>query len=165
MAQVAKAAGADPKKLKAVVFQGGGEAITALLGGHVDLIASAANNVVPHIGAGKLRVIGITSQQRLPDSFASVPTWKEQGLNVVINNWRMVAGAKGLSAAQVAYWEGVLGQLAQSEQWKKDLDQNEFEPMFQTSQQAQRFLKSQYEELKSGLGDVGMAKLPLISSN
>jgi putative tricarboxylic transport membrane protein len=79
MARLARLAGADPRRMKAVVFQGGGEAITALLGGHVDLIASAANNVVPHMASGKIRVLGVTSEKRLEGSFAAVPTLREQG--------------------------------------------------------------------------------------
>lgn len=158
MARVAKAAGADARKMKAVVFQGGGEAITAVLGGHVDLIASAANNVVPHLAAGKLRVIGITAPQRLGGAFASVPTVREQGYDITINNGRMVAGPKGMTAPQVAYWEGVLGKLVETEEWKKDLADNVFEPMFLTSKPAQAYLKAQYDEFKQALGEIGMAK-------
>ncbi|HEV7821364.1 MAG TPA: tripartite tricarboxylate transporter substrate binding protein, partial [Burkholderiales bacterium] len=86
-ALIAKAAGGDVKKLKTVVFQGGGEAVTATLGGHVDLISSAANNVIPFLAAGKMRVLGVTAPQRLPGALANVPTWKEQGIDVHITNW------------------------------------------------------------------------------
>ena len=110
-ALIAKAAGGDVKKLKTVVFQGGGEAITATLGGHVDLISSAANNVIPHLAAGKMRVLGIAAPQRLGGVFAKVPTWKEQGIDVQITNWRVLAGPRGLTAAQVAYWDGALAKL------------------------------------------------------
>ncbi len=157
-AQVGKAAGADPRRLKAVVFQGGGEAITALLGGHVDFIASAANNVVPHVATGKIRVIAITSPKRLPGALAAVPTWREQGANVVVSNWRMIAGAKGLSQEQVAYWENTFDRMAASDEWKKDLERNDFEAAFEKSDAAQRFLKSQYDEFKTELTDVGLAK-------
>jgi putative tricarboxylic transport membrane protein len=157
-AQVAKLAGADPRRLKAVVFQGGGEAITALLGGHVDFIASAANNVVGHVAAGKIRVIAVTAPRRLPGTLAAVPTWKEQGVNVVVSNWRMIAGPKGMSPEQVAYWERALGRLVATDEWKKDLQQNDFESLFEKSDAAQRFLRSQYDEFKAELTDVGLAR-------
>jgi putative tricarboxylic transport membrane protein len=158
MARLARLAGADPRRMKAVVFQGGGEAITALLGGHVDLIASAANNVVPHMASGKIRVLGVTSEKRLEGSFAAVPTLREQGHNVTISNGRLLAGPRGMTPAQIVYWEGVLAKMVETAEWKKDLDQNEFEPLFLTSKPAQAYLKSQYDELKHALSDIGMAK-------
>jgi putative tricarboxylic transport membrane protein len=158
MGEVTRLAGGDPRRLKAVVFQGGGEAMTALLGGHVDLVASAANNVVNQVAAGKLRVIGVTAPQRLSGALAVVPTWREQGIDVTVNNWRMVAGPKGLTHEQLAFWEAVVRRATDSAEWKQDLERNAFENMFMTGQEAQRFLKSQYEVLQAALAQIGMAK-------
>ena len=157
-ALIAKAAGGDVKKLKTVVFQGGGEAITATLGGHVDLISSAANNVIPHLAAGKMRVLGIAAPQRLGGVFAKVPTWKEQGIDVHITNWRMLAGPKNLTAAQVAYWDGALAKLAKTDEWKKDLDNNVFENTYMNSDETGRYLKAQYDQFHAALSEVGLAK-------
>ena len=157
-ALIAKAAGGDVKKLKTVVFQGGGEAITATLGGHVDLISSAANNVIPHLAAGKMRVLGIAAPQRLGGVFAKVPTWKEQGIDVQITNWRMLAGPKGLTAAQIAYWDGALAKLVKSDEWKKDLDNNVFENTYMNSDETRRYLKAQYDQFHAALSEVGLAK-------
>jgi putative tricarboxylic transport membrane protein len=160
MAQIAKGAGADPRQMRAVVFQGGGAAVTALLGGHVDLIASAANNVVPHVGAGKLRVIGITAPQRLSGPLATVPTWREQGADVVVSNWRMVAGPRGMAPQAVQYWELALAQMVAQPEWKKDLELNSFEHLFLTGGDARNFLKSEYAAQWRTLSDLGLAKAP-----
>ena len=157
-ALIAKAAGGDVKKLKTVVFQGGGEAITATLGGHGDLISSAANNVIPHLAAGKMRVLGIAAPQRLGGVFAKVPTWKEQGIDVQITNWRMLAGPKGLTAAQIAYWDGALAKLVKTDEWKKDLDNNVFENTYMNSDETRRYLKAQYDQFHAALSEVGLAK-------
>lgn len=157
-ALIAKAAGGDVKRLKTVVFQGGGEAITATLGGHVDLISSAANNVIPHLAAGKMRVLGIAAPQRLGGVFAKVPTWKEQGIDVHITNWRMLAGPKGLTAAQIAYWDGALAKLVKTDEWKKDLDNNVFENTYMSSDETRRYLKAQYDQFHAALSEVGLAK-------
>ena len=158
LALIAKAAGGNAKRLKTVVFQGGGEAITATLGGHVDLISSAANNVIPHLAAGKMRVLGITAPQRLGGAFAHVPTWKEQGVDVRISNWRMVAGPKGMSAAQVAYWDAALAKLVKTDEWKKDLDSNVFENAYLRSDEARRYLKAEFEQFHAALAEIGLAK-------
>ena len=157
MARLARLSGADPRKMRAVVFQGGGQAMTAVLGGHVDLMASAANNVVPHLQGGKIRVLGVTSEKRLEGSFAAVPTLREQGYNVVISNGRIMVGPKAMTPPQVAYWEATLGRMAATPEWKKDIDDNEFEGLFMTSRETQAYLKAQYGELKKALDDLGMA--------
>ena len=131
--------------------------MTAVLGGHVDLMASAANNVVPHLQGGKIRVLGVTSEKRLEGSFAAVPTLREQGYNVVISNGRIMVGPKAMTPPQVAYWEATLGRMAATPEWKKDIEDNEFEGLFMTSRETQAYLKAQYGELKKALDDLGMA--------
>jgi len=158
MALIARAAGGDARKLKTVVFQGGGEAITALLGGHIDVNSSAANNVLSHLEAGKLRVLGVTAPRRLGGVLADVPTWKEQGVDALVTNWRMVAGPKGMTAAQIAYWDGVLGKLTQTDEWKKDLELNAFENTYRNSAATVRYLNAEYEQFRAALSEVGMAK-------
>ncbi len=158
MALLAKAAGGDAKKLKTVVFQGGGEAMTALLGGHIDVNSSAANNVVPHQEAGKLRVLGVAAPRRLGGVLADVPTWKEQGVNALVTNWRMVAGPKGMTAAQILYWDGVLGKLTQTGEWKKDLELNAFENTYHNSAATGRYMNAEYAQFRAALSEVGMAK-------
>lgn len=157
-ALIAKAAGADARKLKTVVFQGGGEAITATLGGHVDLISSAANNVIPFIAAGKMRVLGVAAPHRLGGALANVPTWKEQGIEVTITNWRLLAGPKSMAPAQVAFWDGAIARLVKADEWKKDLDNNVFEDTYMNSETTRAYLKSQFEQFHSALVEVGLAK-------
>jgi putative tricarboxylic transport membrane protein len=157
-ALVARAAGGDPKRMKTVVFQGGGEAMTALLGGHIDLVSSAANNVLPHLAAGRLRVLAITAPQRLGGVLASVPTWKELGVDAVATNWRMIAGAKNLSPAQVAYWEEALGRLAEAPEWKKDLETNDFEPLFMKGEALKRYLREQNDAFRTALTALDLVK-------
>jgi putative tricarboxylic transport membrane protein len=157
-ALIAKAAGGDVKKLRTVVFQGGGEAITATLGGHVDLISSAANNVIPHLAAGKMRVLGISAPQRLGGALAGVPTWKEQGIDVHTTNWRMLAGPRGMTAAQISYWDGVLAKLVKTDEWKRDLDTNVFENTYMNSEAARRYLKAEFDQFHAALSEVGLAK-------
>ena len=158
MAAVAKAAGGDPRKLKTVVFQSGGDAVVALLGGHVDLISSAANNVIPHAAAGKVRIIAIAAPKRLSGALAPVPTWREQGVDAVFTNWRMIAAPKGAPQAQVAYWENALAKLVQTDEWKKDLEQNDFENLFMRSQETARYLKTQNELFRAALTEIGLVK-------
>lgn len=158
MALIATAAGGDARKLRTVVFQGGGEALTALLGGHIDVNSSAANNVVPHKESGKLRVLAVAAPKRLGGILADVPTLKEQGVNALVTNWRMVVGPKGMTPAQIAYWDRVLAKLVQAGEWKKDIADNLFEDSYRNSAATERYLQAEYEQFRAALSDLGMAK-------
>jgi len=153
-----KAAGVDTRKLKFVVFTSGSLGQAAVMGGHVDVAVVPVSGAVAQVGAGRLRVITVSSTQRLGGVFAAVPTWREQGVNSVFSSWRGVIGPKGLSPAQIAYWEGVIGKVAQTEEWKKEMANNFWESNFMTSADSRKYLKVQYDEYKSVLIDVGLAK-------
>ena len=80
---LAKTIGVNARDLKVVAYKGSADAITNLLGGHIDLVTTAAGNIAGHVAAGKLRVVGIAAAQRFSGQLADIPTWKEQGVNLV----------------------------------------------------------------------------------
>jgi putative tricarboxylic transport membrane protein len=158
LALATKAAGNDAKKLKAVVFPGAGNALTALLGGHVDVMASPVSNLVPHAADGKLRIIAVAAPKRLGGMLAQTPTLAEQGANVSVDSLRGVVGPKGMTAAQVAYWEAALGNMAGSAQWRSTLERNLWEASFTGAEGSRNMLKAQYEEMRAGMAELGLAK-------
>lgn len=116
---IAKAVGVDPTKINYVAFSGGGEALAAILGNQVTVGISGYGEFAEQVKAGTLRVIGVSSDQRLPGIDA--PTFKEAGVDVTIQNWRMVAAAPGISAEQKAAIIADIEKMATSETWKKTL--------------------------------------------
>ncbi len=153
-----KRAGVDVKKLKFVVFNSGVQSLTNVMGGHVDVAAVPVSGAAPHLAAGRLRVIAVSSPARLGGAFATVPTWKEQGSDSVFSSARGVIGPKGMSAAQIAYWENVLAAVVDTDDWKKEIDTNYWESYFLKSADARKLLKAQYDEFKNVLIDVGLAR-------
>jgi putative tricarboxylic transport membrane protein len=153
-----KAIGRSGRDLKAVAFKGSAEAVTALLGGHLDLVTTAAGNAAPHVAAGRMRVVAVGAPKRLAGSLADVPTWRELGVDVVIGGWRAIMGPKGLSQAQVAYWEGVLRKATQVPEWRADLEKNYWSDEFLGSAEFGKELVKDYAEMKAVLSDLGLAK-------
>ena len=153
-----KALGGDPKRLKAVAFAGSSESVTAVLGGHIDAMIAAINNVVPHVKAGKMRALVVTSPQRLTGDFAGVPTLRELGMDVVQTGWTIVMGPRGLTAAQIRFWEDAIAKAAQTPEWKAYLAENYWTYTFQRSGQTVRYLSEEYEIARRALVDLGMAK-------
>lgn len=158
MGMVAKSTGADVKKLKIAIFQGGGELTTAAMGGHVDVIATATSNILPHHVAGRLRILGIASPQRLSGTLADAPTWKEQGVDAVVQNWSGVMGSKGMTPPQLAAWDDVFGKIVKTDEWKAGLERNAQEAHYLNSSDTTQYLRDQHARLRVALTDLGLAK-------
>jgi len=153
-----KGIGASPRDLKTVIFKGSSESLTALLGGHIEMVSTGAGNAAPHLAAGKLRVLGVSSGQRLPGTMADVPTWKEQGVDLVYGSWRSVVGPKGLAAEQVAFWENALRKVVESADWKAELERNYWGDFFMTGAEFRKTIDREYHEMKAVLVELGLAK-------
>lgn len=158
---LAKAAGADVRKLKVVIYNGGGEALAAMLGGHVTLWVNSASSIAAPYAAGTIRPLAIASPQRLPGPLANLPTAKEVGLNVVADNWRLVIAPRGLSAAQVSYWDNALKTLTQSREWNDDLAAAQMSNSYRNSADTTRYIAEEYGDIKGILAELGLAKPPL----
>jgi len=153
-----RAAGIDIKRLKTAVFPGGAASTLALLGGHVDAINTAPGNMSEHVKAGKLRTLAVSSPKRLGGAFSTVPTWREQGVPADASSWRGLMGPKGMSAAQIAYWDKVFAALVKTEDWKKDLVDNFWDEGYADSRGAKKRLDEEYAEYKAILTELGAAK-------
>lgn len=153
-----KRGGVDVKKLKIVSFAGGGQSTMALLGGHIDILSTGLSNMAEHLQQGKMRLLVISSPKRRPGMFAGVPTWKEIGVDMTTSTWRTVVAPKGLKPPQIAYWEGVFRRLIQTEDWKKEVEENHWENTYLPAAQALKRLDQEYAETKQVLTELGMAK-------
>jgi len=153
-----KAVGGNARDLKVIAYKGSAEAITNLLGGHIDLVTTAAGNVSAHVAAGKLRVVGVSAEKRFPGALADIPTWKEQGVDLVYGGWRAIMGPRGLSPAQVGYWESVLRKATEAPEWKTDLERNYWSDDFVPSAQFRKDLDQDYAAMKTLLTELGLAK-------
>lgn len=157
MALFAKAIAVDPNKLKILVFGGGAESVTNLLGGHIDAMSQAINNAIPHYKAGKLRILAISTAKRSP-GLPDVPTFREQDFDVTIEGWTAFMGPRGLTAAQIAYWEGMFAKTVQHDEWKKYLAFNSWEWGYRNSRETLEYLARDEEQSRALLTELGMAK-------
>jgi tripartite-type tricarboxylate transporter receptor subunit TctC len=105
-----------------VPYQGGGPALTAVAGGHVDAAATNPGNVKPLIEAGKVRVLAVSSDKRL-DDFPDVPTYKERGWNVVRYQWRGVMARAGMAKPVMDRLAAAIQKAQSTPEWKNYLRQ------------------------------------------
>lgn len=158
MSLLAKAGGVDPRRLKIVVFKTNAEGLTAVLGGHIHVVASAVGTAVGQMRDGKTRIISVSAPQRMDGDLAAVPTLREQGYDVSLSNWRALVGPKGLSAAQVGYWEDVLTRVVATEAWKAILARYFWDGNFLRSREFGRYMESEYVQIKTIMTELGLAK-------
>lgn len=153
-----KAIGGSAKDLKTVAYKGSSEAITNLLGGHIDLVTTAAGNAAGHVANGKLRVVGVAAPRRFGGVLADVPTWTELGIKLVYGGFRGIVGPKGLTPVQVAFWEGALRKASETPEWQANLEKNYWSNDFLTGKEFRNELDETYDAMKSVLVDLGLAK-------
>lgn len=154
---IAKKNGMDISQLKYVSFQGGGEAMISMLGGHIQAVSTGVGEAIGQIEAGTVRALAITSSQRLGGKMKDVPTVKEQGLDVTYSIWRGVFGMPDMPADTKAFWQDALTKMNQTKGWKQVLTNQAWEDAFDTKG-FEAFLAQEDETYTAILKDLGLFK-------
>ncbi len=157
VALIAKDAGVDVTKINYIPFAGGGEANAAILGGHVTAGVGGYAEMAAQIKSGRMRVLGISSDRRLPD-VPAVPTLKEQGVNVEIFNWRGVFGGPGLSEAQRQALTKTVADAVKSPAWQETLKRNDWSNVFLSGNEFKAYVDSEQKRIGAVLKEIGLAK-------
>ena len=158
IAMAMREAGIDPAKLQIVPYATAGDVMTALMGGHIDLMPSTPINVLPQLENGSVRALALTGRQRLGGKLSNVPTFKELGMNTEFGNWRGIAGPRGMGAEQIAYWDGIMTKLVESAEWQAEVRSQLSEQQFMGSAASRKFLAEENVRLTRVLGDLGLLK-------
>jgi putative tricarboxylic transport membrane protein len=151
-----RSAGADPTKINYVPFSGGGEALAAILGGKVTAGISGYGEFESQIKAGKLRLIGVSSPNRLPN--VDGPTIKEQGVELEIANWRSVVAPPGLSADQKKALLDTVDKMVKSKEWQDILKQKGWDDAYLAGDAFAKQLQDDISRTKEILTMVGLVK-------
>ncbi len=117
---IAKAVDVDPTQVNYIAYSGGGEALAAILGGQVTVGLSGVSEFASQIEAGELRLLAVSTDTRVPGFDA--PTLMEEGVDVAVQNWRMVAAAPGISDEQKAAITADVKAMAESDTWQAALE-------------------------------------------
>ena len=153
-AMIARAVGVDPAKINYVAFRGGGEATAAILGGNVTVGGSGYSEFAEYINTGKMRALAVTSDKRLKG--VDVPTLKEQGIDVVIGNWRGVYGAPGITAEQRKALTELVVKATKSKTWAESLEKNNWTAALMTGADFDKFVDDEFASLRAVMAKSGM---------
>jgi putative tricarboxylic transport membrane protein len=150
--------GIDPKKVKYVSYDGGGEAVAALLGGSADVIGTDVSGVGEYLKAGKVKVLGISAGERLNGELGELKTYKEQGIDAEFVIWRGLFGPKEMTGSAKTFWSEKLKALSENEAWAAELKANAWESDYKNAEDFAAFLSEQDQLVKELLGALSMAK-------
>lgn len=155
-ALTAKAAGVDYKKMRFVAFEGGGEALTALRGGHIQAyMGDAAEARTMLDGGAPIRVLAVFNDQRLPGTMSNIPTATEQGFDIV---WPIIRGfyvGPKVTDEQYQWWVEAFNKLMQTPEFAKLQEQQGLFPFNKTGAELDAYVKERvkfYAELADSFG-------------
>ena len=156
-ALIAKAAGINPRDLRYVALEGGGEIATALLGGHIQVGSTDISDSMPHIQSGNMRILAVFSEKRLDEpEMKDIPTAKEQGYDIV---WPVVRGfylGPKVSDEEYAWWKQSFDKMLASEDFAKLRDQRELFPFAMTGAELDGYVKKQVADYKTLAREFGL---------
>jgi putative tricarboxylic transport membrane protein len=151
---IAKAVGVDPGKVNYVPFKGGGEAVAAIIGGHVTAGVSGLSEFAQHIKSGKMRALAVSS----PKAMEGIPSLKEQGVDVELANWRGIFGAPGITKAQRDELIAALEKATKSKEWQESLKKNDWEGYWLAGDAYGTYIESENKRLGDILGALSLGK-------
>jgi putative tricarboxylic transport membrane protein len=149
---IAKAVGVDPAKTNYVAFKGGGEAIAAIIGGHVTAGVSGIAEFAEHVKGGRMRALAVSSANRSN----GVPTLKEQGIDVELANWRGVFGAPAISAAQRDALIKIVRGATESKSWKASVEKYGWAPIYLAGDGFKKFLDEDTKRVGAIIDSLGI---------
>ena len=153
---IAKKAGVDIQKIKYVSAQDGG-GMTQILNGSADVYSTGVAETVEQVKAGKIRVLGITAEERLDGEVLSdLPTAKEQGIDATFVNWRGFFGPGDMTEGQVKYYEEKLKAVSESDAFAEIRKNYGWDEMYMDSEAYGKFLDEQRKELGSLMEELGL---------
>ncbi|WP_299432836.1 tripartite tricarboxylate transporter substrate-binding protein [uncultured Meiothermus sp.] len=153
-----RAAGIEPRSVKYVPFDGGGQALTSLLGNFIQVFAGDASELRAQVEAGTVRVLGIMSPRRLPAPFASVPTLRELGYNVEWVVWRGFYVPRNMPAPAFEFWSRALRQVERSPEWTRVREQNSLGQFFMAGAEFQVFIDRQVAQFRNLSRELGIIR-------
>lgn len=153
---VSDAVGVDPRRVNYIAFSGGGESMSAILGGQVSIGVNGLAEFAPHMASGAVRVLGISSPARVPG--LDVPTLREQGVDVELENWRSVVAPPGIRAADRERLERTIRDMVRSSAWRDVLDRYRWSDRYLDGVEFARFVESEEQRVQGILRKLGTGR-------
>lgn len=156
---LAKEAGIENvRQVKYISFNSGGNALTQLLGGHVDAFTGDLSEITGMVGTDKIQVLAVLADKRLPDRFSQLSTAREQGFDVVAPNWRGFYIGGQVSDEAYQWWVDTMADLYKSDAWKQAMARNGLVPFWKGGDELEAFVAKQVKDIRQLSRELGLIK-------
>lgn len=144
IAKPLQVAGVAIDRLTIAPFRSSGESVTALIGGHVDVVSATAPVILPQVAAGRLRVLASAAAEPGSGPLAGVKTWRQQGVAADYVSYNGVMLPPGVNAEQIRFWEEALRQVSQDRRWLDLVEKSGNKPIFRGYVESHRYLMAEW---------------------
>jgi len=151
---IAKAVGGDPSKVNYIASKGGGDQVANIVGGHVTAGIAGLGEFAEHIKGGRMRALGVSS----PAKEEGIPSLKEQGIDVVLGNWRGVFGAPAITTAQRDALVAAVKAATETSAWKETIAKFGWDNVFLPGDQYKTFVEEDTKRIAGILDSLGLKK-------
>jgi putative tricarboxylic transport membrane protein len=151
---VLEAAGVNAEDVQYIPYDAGGTAMAGLLSGEIQALSTGFSEAVEMAAAGEVRILGVTSRERLAD-FPDVPTFAEQGADMEFINWRGFFGAPGLSDEARDGYIAALRRMTETPEWEAVRARNGWTNIWYEGDDFTQFLTDQEDEMREMMTDLG----------
>lgn len=151
---MAKETGIDPKRMNYVSYAGGGEVLTALLSDTVEIGISGYNDFRDQIEAGKLRALAVSAEK--PVAGIDTPTFRDQGLDISLPNWRGFVAPPGITDEQRQELIDIVREMTRTPEWADALERNKWVPSFLAGDEFAEFIETDQARIDALIEELGL---------
>jgi putative tricarboxylic transport membrane protein len=159
LAKAAGVSGPDLRKIRWAQFDGGGPAVTQMMGGHVDVVSTDLGEIAGFVESGDIRILAVLSEDRLPaEDLKDLPTAREQGYDVVGYNWRGFYLPGNVDDEAHNAWVDVMKKLYESDEWQKTAVSHGLTPIFRGGDEFVSFVEKSEDQMAEVSREIGVIK-------
>ena len=141
--------GIQPKNLHFRIYENSDEVVKALISKEIEVATMSISEAKKYYDRDQVKLLVISSDKRLRE-LPELPTWKEEGIDIVFQHWRGIMGPPNMSKEEIKFWDHVFGEMVKTEAWKKTLEHYMWEDFYKDSEETYKYLEEQsmmYEQL------------------
>jgi putative tricarboxylic transport membrane protein len=146
-----KQAGVQSEELDFYVYENSDQVVKSLLNGQIDVATMSLLEAKKYSDSDQVRLLVISSEQRL-EEFPDVPTWSEEGIDLVFKHWRGIMGPPNMTKDEIQFWDATIEKMVKTEKWKRMLEEYMWTDFYKNSSETANFLEEQSKLYKQLMG-------------
>lgn len=157
-ALIAQEAGVSPKQIRYVAYEGGGDALAALEHGYINVFTGDISEMRESMSAGKIKVLAVLTTERLPGEMSSIPSAKEQGINVQWTIWRGFYVGGEVTDESYAWWINTLKRLVRSQEFRQEREKLGLYPFAMFGAEFENYVNKRVGEYQKIAAEIGIVE-------